>query len=275
MTGPKMRLQPIDLPKVKKEHYTGIFGDFQSVLTHRMAELKPFRTLQATRKIALFQYLLDTVDPKAFAALQDDFLAPDRIDLTVDLPKYIDPIIWFESKLTIATRMDLHRSASKRLIDFGTGPGHFPAVAKFLGHDPVGTELPRRSQGEASGHLYDRLCDVYGVRRISHQITPRPNLQGLGGPYDYATSFLTAFNVTAAKQPWSKASWNIFFHELRSHVLTPDGSLYMTLTHNKVTPAGWRYLTELATSSVDVNRTLYFRDLSFVDGLSLPLSSSV
>jgi hypothetical protein len=268
MTSPKMRLQPFDLPKVKKEHYPGIFGDFESVLACRIAELRGLRTPQAGQKIAFFEYLLDTVDPKAFAAIQDDFVRPGKVDLGVDLPKYIDPIIWFESKLVIAQRMGLHHAAPKRIIDFGTGPGHFPTVARFFGHQPTGTELPRRSQGETTGHLYDRLCEVYGVKRISHVIAPRPNLQGLSGPYDYATSFLTAFNVTAAKQPWSKISWNLFFQELRSHVLTPEGSLYMTLTHNKVTPAGWKYLTEFATSSVDVSRTLFFENLSFVDALT-------
>jgi len=257
-----MPLKIIALPKVKEQHLTGIFGNFEEVVNARIAELRESKLPSNQQRVKFFQYLLDLVDPTQYAAVQARFLDPDVVDKKSDMLKYLDPIVWFESKLALAVRLGLDKAGPKRILDLGTGPGHFPVVAAYFGHDVTGTDLPNRTTGVVeAGHLYGALCDVFKVSRIAHKITPTDDLKALKGPYDLVTSILTAFNVDAKKRPWTTEAWQDFFGRLRENVLAPNGSLFMSLSDNKLTPAVWARLKRNATWAVDQNKAIYFETL--------------
>lgn len=256
-------VQPFDLPKVRQEHFAGIFGDFRAVVSHRINELQYARHPLARHRMAFFEFLLRETDIEHYAEIQRFFLDPARLDLESDVAKYLDPIIWFESKIALAVRLELDRSPPKRILDLGTGPGHFAVVARFFGHEVLGTELPLRSRGMGeTDHLYDALCDVFGVRRLSHKIVPFGDLAELPGGFDLVTALLAAFNVDERKNPWTVEHWMCFMRGLREHVLSPSGAVFFNLANNKVTPETWAYLAERATWATETNKSVFFSELT-------------
>ena len=261
--GSRPSLRIVSLPKVRDQHLPGIFGDFSDVILARVEQLRATKRAPDQQRAKFFEYLLSLVDKERYRAIQERFLDPKTIDKTSDLVKYLDPIIWFESKYAIAVRLGLDKSAPKRILDLGTGPAHFPVVAAYFGHDVTGTELPGRAKGKSdTGHLYDALCDVYKVKRIAHKITVADDLASLNGPYDLVTSFLTAFNVDEKKRIWTASNWDGFLRRLEESVLTAQGSLFMSLADNKLSPAVWAHLKRRATWAVDQSKTLFFENLS-------------
>ncbi len=263
MTGPlKMRVQPVALPKVKEQHFFGIFGNFEDVIQLRIAQLRRFDQPQNRTKIRFFEFLLNEVDARRYGEIQDHFLAPERIDPKADTVKYLDPLVWFESKIGFALRLGLDVAAPRRILDIGTGPGHFAVVARFFGHNVVGTEVPRRAQGvQGSGHLYDALCDVFKVERIVHSVRPFGDLREIPGRYDMLTSFLAGFNVDERKLPWNITHWNHFFACVRRDVLAPGGTVFLNLSNGKITPPVWEALKSAAEGFQDEQKSLYFSSL--------------
>ena len=260
-TGQNFKI--VALPKVKEQHLPGVFGDFSTIVNQRINELKQSKRAVDLEKGRFFEYLLNLVDASQYRAIQARFLDPKVLDKKSDLVKYLDPIIWFESKLALALRLGLDKSAPRRILDLGTGPAHFPVVATYFGHDVTGTDLPRRTLGASeTGHLYDALAGAYKVKRIGHIIKPGDDLRALKGPYDLVTSFLTAFNVDEKKAPWSVDSWDTFLGHLQENVLSPDGGVFMSLTNKKLTPVVWTHLKRLATWALDDSKLLYIPNLA-------------
>ena len=254
---------PFDLPNIKGIHIEGIFGDFGEVIARRIASLQKARHPLAKQRAAFFAYLLQQVDAKRYAEIQKAYLSPTRMDARSDLIKYLDPVVWFESKVALAVRLGLDRAPPRRVLDLGTGPGHFAVVARFYGHDVLGTELPQRSRGEGdSAHLYDALCGAFQVQRVSHTIRPYGDLSDLPGGFDIVTALLAAFNVDEQNQPWTTDHWRHFMRSLRAHVLAPQGEVLFNLVNNKVTPEAWNYLAARAAWAVDVNKSLFFSTLA-------------
>lgn len=256
-------VQPYNLPKIRQEHFTGIFGDFRAVVTQRIDELRHARHPLARHRMAFFEFLLRETDAEHYAEIQRTFLHPSRLDPESDVAKYLDPIIWFESKIALAVRLELDRGPPKRILDLGTGPGHFAVVARFFGHEVLGTELPLRSRGMGeTDHLYDALCDVFAVNRLSHKIVPFGNLADLPGGFDLVTALLAAFNVDEQKKPWKVEHWKCFMRGLREHVLSPHGAVFFNLANNKVTSETWAYLARQATWATETNKSVYFTQLT-------------
>jgi hypothetical protein len=263
VAGPlKMRVQPVALPKVKEQHFFGIFGNFEDVIQLRITQLRRGDQSQNRIKIRFFEFLLNEVDARRYGEIQDYFLAPERIDPNADTVKYLDPLVWFESKIGFALRLGLDVTAPRRILDIGTGPGHFPVVARFFGHAAVGTEVARRAQGvQGSGHLYDALCDVFKVERIAHSVRPFGDLRGIPGRYDMLTSFLAGFNVDERKRPWDITHWNHFLACARRDVLTPGGIVFLNLANGKITAPVWGALKSAAEWFQDEQKSVYFSNL--------------
>ncbi|HEX4861635.1 MAG TPA: hypothetical protein VFV07_10395, partial [Rhizomicrobium sp.] len=115
---------------------------------------------------------------------------------------------------------------------------------------------------DQTGHLYDELCALYRVKRISHAIRPFAPLGDIGGRYDMVTAFLAAFNVDEDKRPWGEEHWRFFLSDLATNVLTPRGVVFMRLTHDKLTDAAWDYLSSLAEWKEDQSRQVFITDLT-------------
>jgi len=259
----KMRVRPISLPKVKEQHLMGVFGDFGEVVKGRADEMRQGKSAVNQERTRFFDYLLTQVDPDDYGALQQHYLDQSVVDRNSDIAKYIDPIVWFESKLAVAQRAELHNKPPMKILDIGTGPGHFPVVARFYGHDVTGTDLPKRSQGvEETGHLYDALCDIYKVKRISHMIKAGERIgTKLAGPYDMVTAFLAAFNMDG-KTPWTAEQWRFFLKTLKEDVLAPHGVLFMSLANNKLTDESWDYLAERADWTEPRNKLIFISNFT-------------
>ncbi len=271
----KMRVQPFVLPKIKEQHLFGIFGNFEDVIRLRIAQLRRFDQPRNRLKIRFFEFLLNEIDARRYGEIQDYFLAPERIDPQTDTVKYLDPLVWFESKIGFAQRLGLDVAAPRHILDIGTGPGHFPVVARFFGHHVVGTEVLRRAQGvQGSGHLYDALCDVFKVERIVHRVRPFGDLRDIPGTYDMLTSFLAGFNVDERKRPWSIKHWNHFLACARRDVLAPGGTVFLNLSNGKLTPPVWEALKSSAEWFQDEQKSVYFSNLNAFGDDSLIASAT-
>lgn len=264
MTSPvNFRVTPVPLPRVRDHHLRGVFGNFDEVIAARIGELRATRNPLNAERARFFEFLLTQVDAEDYGRIQDHFLDPGAIDPDSNIVKYIDPTIWFESKLDLARRLNLHSLPPIRILDIGTGPGHFPLVARFYGHDATGTDLPPRTTGSATdGHLYDALCHIYRIRRIPLVIRRLEELPDLNGPYDLVTAFLAAFNVDKSKLPWDIAAWRFFLRSVKERVLTESGELFMSLDDSKLTEPVWRYLSERAAFSHDVSKQIRIKDFT-------------
>lgn len=258
----RYRVEPKPLPKVREVHHLGVFGRFEDVIDDRIAQLSASSDPFDAEKARFFRYLRERVDADKFGKMQDFQLSDGKLNLNSDFPKYIDPTIWFESKLAIAQRIGLPTRPPLHILDIGTGPGHFPVVAEFYGHSVVGTDVPKLATGIVeSGHLYDALGDIYKTRRIPlriDQFTPLPPFERR---YDLVTALLAAFNVDPEKKPWTIEAWKFFLNDLRENVLTEDGDLFMALADGKLTPEVWEYLSTRAQSVTEKSRQLHFVDL--------------
>lgn len=252
-----------DFPSIKAEHLKWMFGDFRDMVQDRIAELREGARAMDAPKASFFEYLLSEVDGEQFGLVQKLFLGESSRAENGNMLKYIDPITWFESKLNIAHWLELDIQSPRRILDLGTGPGHFPVVARFYGHSVVGTDLPDRSRGLGHyGHLYDALCDVYNVKRISHRIFPFQLLGDVEGRYDLLTAFLAAFNIDEAKRPWSVEHWRFFLLDLRENVLNDGGALCMTLDDTKLTADSWSFLRDLSDKYVEKKKQILISNFS-------------
>lgn len=257
------RVEPKPLPKVKDMHLAGVFGQFEDVIDDAVARLEGSGNANDAEKARFFRYLKQRVDAEQFGRMQEFLLCDSRLDLSVDMVKYIDPIVWFESKLAIAQRVGLDKRAPTEILDLGTGPCHFPVVAEFYGHTVVGADLPYRVTGDMeSGHLYDALGAIYNVRRIPLKVETLKRLRPLERRYGLVTAFLAAFNIDAEKKPWDIGMWKFFLNDLHHNVMAPGGELIMSLTHNKLSDDVWDYLTAHADFADDKSRQIHIPDLA-------------
>ena len=250
----RLGIEEVPLRKVRAEHLPIIYGDFREIIEARIAKVSG-SDYQSGETRRFFSYLLSEVDANDYRRIQLHYLDPNIVERDSDVVKYLDPILWFESKLRLAWMLNLDKKPPMRILDFGTGPGHFPLVARFYGHDVTGTDLPPRIGAFAgTTHLYDALCSLYGVKRIGHWIKPNAPLEGLDGRYDLVTAFLAAFNVDEKLQPWTADHWRVFLKSLKRDVLNDHGFLFMTLADGKLTPESWSYLVSIAEWSFEKSK---------------------
>jgi hypothetical protein len=244
----------VPLAKVRDEHLPGIYGDFREIVEAHIANSngKEFAAVESRR---FFEYLLENVDAKKYREIQRHYLDPKIVNPNADIVKYLDPTTWFESKLRLCYILGLDKKPPMRILDLGTGPGHFPFVAHFYGHSVLGTDLPARTRG--AGHIYDALCDLYRVERIGLEIKPNTPLEGIPGRYDMVTAFLAAFNVYGGRTPWTIDHWRVFLRNLKLDILNDGGMLFMTLTNGKLTKESWGYLQSIADWTVEKSKQIH------------------
>jgi len=255
------------LPKVKDQHLRGVFGDFDQLIDEMVEKLEATGLPFDAECGRFFRYLKERVDSDKFGAMQEIYLSDEKLNLNSDTVKYIDPTVWFVSKLGLAQTIGLDKRAPTEILDIGTGPAHFPVVAEFYGHSVLGTDIPQRTTGlEKRAHLYDALGDIYNVRRAPLMIKPFTALPAFETRFGIVTAFLAAFNVDADKKPWSIEAWNFFLNDLRENVLVEGGEVFMSLTDGKLTPEVWEYLSSRAVFKIDVSKQIHIVDLKQFGG---------
>lgn len=136
--------------------------------------------------------------------------------------KYLKPDRWLEEKWKLADILDLVDSPPLRILDLGTGAGHFPFVCRYLGHDCVALDQPGIP-------IYDELCRLAGVERIDHRIEPRQPLPAFEQRFDLVTAFMVSFNTRPDGTLFDLDDWGFFLDDVRDRVLTPGGRLCLKL----------------------------------------------
>jgi len=253
---------------VNEKHIPGIVNNLTDSVQARIAEHRSSPAAKEKREkfVALLEYILETTDHDKFAQLQNTYLDLEDEHFIAGFSKYIDPIGWCESKLETALRFGLDKSEPKRILDIGTGPGHFQIVARHLGHDVVGTELPSLMKATNKiGRYYQDLEAVYDLKRIPVKIDRDGWIHKFDEKFDLVTAFLAAFSVGSAKEPWPLQTWITFFDHIRTDVLKPGGATLMTLTRGKVTADVWHYLRQFSDYYNDRSMEIHFTDFSWVD----------
>lgn len=266
-------MHPDSLPIVPVKHvheryYPGMFGDFEETVTNHIAKLKSEASWESGEKVRFFEYLLDSVDRKAYKDLRDEYLAPQKI--VSSALKYLDPVSWFEQKFRYAFRLALHDKPPMKLLDLGTGPGHFLVIAQFYGHGATGTEIPDHLHPEGQTHLYNALAEIYGTKRIKHRIAPFARLEELSGTYDLVTAFSAAFNLARGGVLWERAAWDYFLNSLRDDVLAKHGAFFLMMVKQKRVDDIWDYLASLAEWSDERELLLYMPASALPDLAAVP-----
>lgn len=243
----RWRVAPSRLVKVSPKFHRGMFGEFADIVRARITQFRDSKSWDRREKARFFEWLLTEIDAEQYGRLQETYLRAPVVDF--GYLKYLDPIIWFEHKLTLAHKLGLHEGPRRRILDIGTGPGHFLLVARFYGHDAIGTEIPDDGSGVGTEtdaeierqrqSLFNSFEDVFCLERIRHRVQPFQPLSMLPRGFD----LVTAFSVYFDRGPdWTKEAWAFFLDELHRHVLTETGSVFMTLIKARLRKEHWDYL---------------------------------
>lgn len=228
---------------VNERYYPGMFGDFTKTVRSHIAWLQARKTPKNLEKARFFEYLLTQVDAKQYAALQRKYLSPVQHETSA--LKYFDPVTWFEQKFEFAFMLGLDRKPPMRILDLGTGPGHFLMICRFYGHEAVGTEIPDQLDPGRPTQIYNDLESLYQVTRIKHMVEPMGPLNELPKKNDIVTAFSIAFNRSQGNL-WQRAEWDFFLRELKSNVLKKNGTMFFMLVKNKIQDDIWRYLSAMS-----------------------------
>lgn len=139
--------------------------------------------------------------------------------------KYFDIDYWIEESLFRAMDHELDRKRNIRLLDIGTGFGYFPYLCNYLGNH--GYAIDR------SGHqLYDEVCEVLGIDRVTYTIQPQTPLQTLfDQKFDLVTAYQIGFDLVPGVGFWSPEDWDFFLREARDKWLAPGGKLFLALNY--------------------------------------------
>ncbi len=139
--------------------------------------------------------------------------------------KYLDAALYTLQKLLLAHELGLVRVPSRRVLDIGTGGGHFPFVCRFLGHQAVGIDIDNR--------LYEDIAACLGVQRTIVRVAPLARLPNLGGKFDLITACDVTFNDKDDRDGrrvyWTLAEWRFLLNDLFANHLQYPGVVYLKL----------------------------------------------
>ena len=125
----------------------------------------------------VIQYAKDNLDPGRLEIIRE---------AAVPWPnerKYMDTEGWLRRLWKPASMLRLTRARKRlRILDLGTGAGHFPFICGYLGHDARGLDRP----GSA---FYDAMSDWMGVAITRVAIEPFKPLPPFEKKFDLITAF--------------------------------------------------------------------------------------
>ena len=129
-----------------------------------------------------------------------------------DGAKYLHSFIWLLDNALRIVKLSLDRSTPLRILDLGSGPGYFIAMARSLGHDAQGIDL-----GEHP--IYTPMNRAFENIITWHKITPHMTyVNGDLSPFDLITAFSVTFNKhnrQNRESMWSSEDWICFFSNLK------------------------------------------------------------
>jgi hypothetical protein len=259
-------LDVFPIKSIQNELLPGMFAEFSANASRAATALVPDGNQGIVRVIAFYEWLAETFDGKEYARIQRAHLNREEVGEFSNELKYLDAPYWTGSKIWHASSLGLHEANGLDILDIGTGPGHFQLVAQYLGHKSLGMDIKfKPAVSTAERHIYDDLCEFFGVEKIDHRIMARQPLPPIDRKFDLVTSFMSFFAMGPNRQAWSIDDWKYFITDLRTNYMKPDARLYLTLTQSGSTPETWPWLAERATESREKTRVLNFTDMSVFD----------
>jgi len=129
--------------------------------------------------------------------------------------------------------LDLHSSPKRSILDIGSGAGFFVAVAKHLGHECIGCDLPLDHLSTATSTIYEACNRTLGCWDDRHVLVVKPfEPLAVDGTYDLITAGLICFNEYGTGRSWSRPEWEFLFEDVERH-LNPGGRLFLELNEQK------------------------------------------
>ncbi|MGI8841297.1 MAG: hypothetical protein ACR2F8_11050 [Caulobacteraceae bacterium] len=204
-------------------------------LDRRVGEIEDGIVDLAYKKV--FRAAADRIDPEEYARAQAKWR--DRL---VDydpkfIYKYFDVCFWIKDKIERAKRLGLFDLSPLRILDLGTGAGHFPAVCAALGHEVIGldVEVP----------LYTDLARLMKVDRRIFRLSPGRPLPDLGR-FDVITGVAVSFDslgrdAQSVRRYWSLEDWAFLISHLSETHSRYPGRLYFELNFQVLADNTLRY----------------------------------
>jgi len=251
-------LTPFQIATLREAWLPAIFGRFDEVARSAAEALKEDPHWARQAKAQFFLALPERFSTDLYQVIQTAHLKEGSVGRDGNRFKYLDTPTWAGGKFDHAVRLGLHRSPPMRILDLGAGPGHFQMVAEYFEHETMGLDIPLMSQSaDIKTHLYNDLCDFFGVRKIDHRIVAGVELPRLSGRFDLVTSFMTCFSMDAGRSsPWTVDEWSFLLRDLRDNVLTEAGEIYLNLTPGVYDERSWAFLTSIGHGVIEKSRTL-------------------
>jgi len=197
----------------------GIFEDFVGRVDALLAQSPAYsrRILDAARHAA------KSVDAERLEVLRS-YVAEnrERIESFEGQWRYLDVAGLIKDKARHIVELNLDRHPQQRILDLGTGGGHFPFIAQSYGHEVVGIDK--------SSDIYQQILTMYGVPRIEHEIKAYQELP-VEGKFDLITALRMMYNFTGVKGPnlyWDFNSWKWWMEHLSSKLRFP-GRIFLAL----------------------------------------------
>ncbi len=166
------------------------------------------------------QPFIDSIDKKELERIKEKYYNPKD---KVTSRKYLDLAEWMPTNAKRIRDVMLRPAPpKKRVLDIGCGTGYFLYIAKSLGHDVLGMDIP--------GHkLFDEVCNnLLHIPRCLHTIEPYQKLPDLGAPFDLISAHMTCFNRYEDGKRWGPEEWKFFLDDIETR-LTPTGFIHMDL----------------------------------------------
>lgn len=170
--------------------------------------------------------MLERIDRRRFEELQRRYAELVRTSDPEAPCKYLDIPLYVWVKLMLARELGLTKGSPRRVLDIGTGGGHFPFVCRFLGHDAIGIDIDYP--------LYQDIAACLGVQRTIMRVEPGASLPDLGGKFDLITAYGVTFNdreddAEGRRRYWSLKDWKFFFDDILVNQLRYPGALRLEL----------------------------------------------
>ena len=181
--------------------------------------------LRRTEIMQDLQALMATIDSPRLDELRREHADAIRRNSAVSGYKYLDVAFYTLQKLLLAHELGLKGGLPRRVLDIGTGGGHFPFVCQYFGHRVVGIDIDNA--------LYEAIAACLGIQRTIVRVEPQTPLPDLGGRFDLITAGDITFNDKDDRDGrrvyWTRAEWQFFLNDLVANHLQYPGMLYLKL----------------------------------------------
>lgn len=168
----------------------------------------------------LLHRVRSAIDVEALAAIEQ------REGTRTGRAKYFDVGKWLRVNVQRALMIGLHEGPPRRVVDLGAGFGYFVVVARVLGHDAIGVDLPVP--------LYRDVTSALRVPIVEHRIEPRAPLPPslASQRWDVVTAHMVCFNGHTSDRLWGVREWTTFLNAFVGSTLhlelnrEPDGTIF-------------------------------------------------